>query len=47
MAVNQEPIDDVGSFASLVTSLPHHKKVVLMALNHRNGQTAYVSVDVP
>jgi serine protease Do len=47
MALNQEPIDDVGSFASLVTNLPHHKKVVLLALNHRNGQTAYVPVDVP
>ncbi len=47
VALNQEPIDDVGSFASLVNSLPHHKKVVLLALNHRTGQTAYVPVDVP
>jgi serine protease Do len=47
VAVNQEPIDDVSSFASLVTRLPHHKKVVLQALNHRNGQAALVPVDVP
>jgi serine protease Do len=47
VAMNHEPIDDAGSFASLVTNLPHHKKVVLLALNHRNGQTALVPVDVP
>ena len=47
VAVNQEAIEDVDSFASLVTRLPHHKKVVLQALNHRNGQAALVPVDVP
>jgi serine protease Do len=46
-AVNQEPIDDVSSFASLVARLPHDKKVVMQALNHRNGQAALVAVDVP
>jgi serine protease Do len=47
VAVNREPIDDAGSFAGLIASLPHHKKVVLEALNHRNGQAALVPVDVP
>jgi serine protease Do len=47
VAVNREPIDDASSFAGLVSRLPHHKKVVLQALNHRNGETALVPIDVP
>ncbi len=47
VALNQEPIDGVGGFAGLVSRLPHHKQAVLMAINHRNGQTALVPVDVP
>ena len=48
VAVNREAIEnDASSFAGLVSRLPHHKKVVLQALNHRNGQAALVPVDVP
>ncbi|MFZ0613447.1 MAG: Do family serine endopeptidase, partial [Desulfobacterales bacterium] len=46
LALNQKPIEGVSSFAGLVTNLPHHKKVMLLALNHRTGETALVPIDV-
>ncbi len=46
LALDQKPIDGVSGFAGMVTNLPHHKKVMLLALNHRTGETALVPVDV-
>ena len=46
LAVNGQPISDLESFAALISSLPHNKKITLLALDHRTGQTAQVEVEV-
>jgi hypothetical protein len=36
----------VDSFNELMTAMPHHQKVVLLAINHKNGQSGYVQVEI-
>jgi serine protease Do len=46
LAIQKQPVSGVDSFVSMVNSLPHHQKVVLLALDHRRGNTSYVQVEV-
>ena len=46
LAIEKQPVSGVDSFISMVNSLPHHQKVVLLALDHRSGNTSYVRVEV-
>jgi serine protease Do len=46
LAIEKNPVSGVDSFVSMVNSLPHHQKVVLLALDHRTGNTSYVQVEV-
>jgi hypothetical protein len=36
----------VDSFVNMVNSLPTHQKIVLLALDHRNGNTGSVQVEI-
>jgi serine protease Do len=47
LAFGRRPIDGVDTFLNVVSSLPHHQKVVLLALDHHSGQTSYVQVETP
>jgi serine protease Do len=47
LAFGRRPIDGVDAFLNVVSSLPHHQKVVLLALDHHSGQTSYVQVETP
>jgi serine protease Do len=46
LAVDKSPISGVDAFDRLIGNLPHHQKVVLLALDHRSGKTSYVQVEV-
>jgi len=47
LAINQQPVQGVDGFDSVMKDAPPHQKVVLQALDHRSGQTALVQVEVP
>jgi serine protease Do len=46
LGIDKYPVSGVDSFASMINSLPHNQKVVLVALDHRSGNTAYLQVQV-
>ncbi len=46
LAIGRYPVSDVDTFVNIVNSLPEHHKVVLLALDHRNGKTSYVQVEI-
>lgn len=45
LAMDKRAIDGVDTFLNIVDHLPSHQKVVLLALDHRSGQTSYVQVE--
>jgi serine protease Do len=47
LAVGKLPVEGVDSFLNMVSHLPHHQKIVLLALDHRSAQTSYVQVETP
>ena len=47
LAVGNLPVEGVDSFLNMVSNLPHHQKIVLLALDHRSAQTSYVQVETP
>jgi serine protease Do len=44
LAFNDQPIQGVETFASLVNLLKPHQKITLAALDHKSGQTGMVQV---
>jgi|GEM_PF-69581 len=46
LGIDKYPVSGVDSFVSMVNTLPHNQKVVLLALDHRSGNTSYVQVEV-
>jgi serine protease Do len=46
LALGGQPVQGVDSFNELMMNMPHHQKVVLFAINHRNGQSGYVQVEI-
>ena len=46
VGLDDHPVQGVDSFSELMTALPHHQKVVLLAISHKNGQSGYVQVDI-
>jgi S1-C subfamily serine protease len=46
LALNDHPFQGVDSFNELMTAIPHHQKVVLLAISHRTGQSGYVQVEI-
>jgi serine protease Do len=46
LEINHQPIKSFESFVALVSTLKPHQKIVLLALDHRSGNTGYVEVEV-
>ena len=46
VGLDDHPVQGVDSFNELMTAMPHHQKVVLLAINHKNGQSGYVQVEI-
>jgi serine protease Do len=46
LQVNDQPVSGLEGFVKLISALPHHRKVALMAIDHRSGQSGYVEVEV-
>jgi serine protease Do len=47
LALDNHPIPGADSFNTIMTAMPHHQRLVLLAINHNTGQTANVSVKLP
>jgi serine protease Do len=47
LAIDNHPIQGADSFKSIMTAMPHHQKLVLLAIDHNTGQSANVAVDLP
>ena len=46
LEINHRPIEDFEGFVGLVSALQPHQKIVVLALDHRSGNTGYVEVEV-
>jgi serine protease Do len=46
LAINSQPVEGMENFVMLVSSLPPHQKISIMALDHRSGNTGAVFVVV-
>jgi len=46
LALNDHPIQDVDNFNEVMRAIPHHQKVVLLAISHETGQSGYVQIEI-
>lgn len=46
LAMNGQAIEGMENFIELVSSIPFHQKITVLALDHRSGNTGYVQVVV-
>jgi serine protease Do len=46
LAIDDHPVQGVNSFDEMMTEIPHHQKIVLLAINHKSGQSGYVQMEV-
>jgi serine protease Do len=46
LALDNQPVQDVDSFNEMMTVMSHHQKVVLLAINHKTGQSGFVQVEI-
>lgn len=46
LTLGDQPVQGVDSFSKMMTSMPPHQKVVLLAISHRSGQSGYVQVEI-
>jgi Do/DeqQ family serine protease len=46
LGVDGHPFQGVDSFNELMTAMPHHQKVVFLAISHETGQSGYVQVEI-
>jgi serine protease Do len=44
LAINSQPVEGIENFVMLVSSLPLHQKISILALDHRSGNTGSVFV---
>jgi S1-C subfamily serine protease len=47
LAIDNQPVEGIDGFVDLVNALPPKKKVAVMALDHRTGNTGSILVTVP
>jgi S1-C subfamily serine protease len=47
LALDNQPVEGVDGFIDLVNAVPPKKKVSLLALDHRTGNTGTILVEVP
>ena len=46
LALDNQPVQGVDSFNELMMAMPHHQKVVMLAISHKSGQSGYVQVEI-
>jgi serine protease Do len=46
LALDNQPLQGVDSFNEMMTVIPHHQKVVMLAISHKTGQSGYVQVEI-
>lgn len=46
VGLDDHPVQGVDSFNELMTAMPHHQKAVLLAIDHKSGQSGYVQVEI-
>jgi len=46
LQINNQPIDGVEKFISLVNTVPTNQAVTILVVDHRTGQTGYIQVEV-
>jgi len=46
LLMNNQPVEGVEQFASMVAVMKPHQKVTILVADHRTGQTGYVQVEV-
>lgn len=47
LKIDGQPIEDATEFAGIMDALPHHTKVVFLAVDHRTGQSGFITVHIP
>ena len=47
LAIDKQPVEGVDGFIDLANALPPKKKVAILALDHRTGNTGTILVEVP
>ncbi len=46
LALDNQPVKGVDGFNEIMMDMPHHQKVVLLAISHNTGQSGYVQVEI-
>ena len=46
LGLDDHPFQGVDDFNESMTAMSHHQKVVLLAINHKTGQSGYVQVEI-
>jgi len=46
LALDNQPVQGVDSFNEMMTEIPHHQKVVMLAISHKTGQSGFVQVEI-
>ncbi len=46
LKINDQPIDSVEKFVSVVNALPSRQGITIFVVDHRTGQTGYIQVEV-
>jgi serine protease Do len=46
LKINDQPIDSVEKFISVVNTLQSHQGITIYVVDHRTGQTGYIQVEV-
>ena len=46
LGLDDHPFQGVDSFNELMTAMPHHQKVVLLAIRHKTKQPGYVQIEI-
>jgi serine protease Do len=45
LALDNQPVQGVDSFNEMMSEIPHHQKVLMLAISHKTGQSGYVQVE--
>ena len=46
LRINDQTIDSVENFASIVSTLKQYQKITIFVVDHRTGQTGYIQVEI-
>ena len=46
LSIDKQPVAGVDAFVNMINGLPAHQKIVLLALDHRTGNTGNVEIEI-